>query len=328
MQGGTDFGAGGLDQLAPIGRETVQDRIYRQLRDALTGGCFDAGEVFLAGDIAARMSVSSMPVREALARLVSERALEAMPNRRVRVPPLSLERARDIAAARSSDKGGNRGARCCAPEPCFSFCDLWSGRLSCFVALCRKSVDAGGPLCPRCRAVAQPADRPVSDPASSRYSGRAAQHGQPQSTRRTPTRHQPRVLYSGTGRAKVLARTGGGCMSDVFDLWDLRVEVVAPAGAKLWCGANVGDYFELRGEMLHLPAGQGISIYSLASVLPLLAAKQRMTHPNDWMRTDAEIACPDPNCPSRLRISRIGKRSFNHAETTAVALETPDNANI
>jgi DNA-binding GntR family transcriptional regulator len=98
-QGG--FGQGGLDQLAPIGRETVQDRIYRTLRDALIRGGFDAGEVFLAGDLAARMSVSSMPVREALARLVSERALEALANRRVRVPPLTLDRARDIAAARA-----------------------------------------------------------------------------------------------------------------------------------------------------------------------------------------------------------------------------------
>lgn len=105
-----------------------------------------------------------------------------------------------------------------------------------------------------------------------------------------------------------------------FDLWDLRVEVVAPAGAKLWCNARIGDYFELRGEMMYLPPGQGMSIYSLASVLPLLAAKQRMTDPNDWMSTDAEIACPDPNCPSRLRITRIGKRQFNHSETTAVAL--------
>jgi len=116
-------------------------------------------------------------------------------------------------------------------------------------------------------------------------------------------------------------------MSDNFDLWDLRVEVVAPDGAKLWCNARVGDYFELRGEMMFLPAGQGISIYSLASVLPLLAAKQRMTHPNDWMSTDAEIACPDPNCPSRLRITRIGKRSFNHADTTAVSLESAPDAN-
>ncbi|MDP2118660.1 MAG: GntR family transcriptional regulator [Hoeflea sp.] len=95
----------GLDRLSPVERETVQDRIYRQLRDALIQGRFDAGEIFLAGDVAQRMSVSSMPVREALARLVSERALEAMPNRRVRVPLLTLERARDIAQARSLIEG-------------------------------------------------------------------------------------------------------------------------------------------------------------------------------------------------------------------------------
>lgn len=107
---------------------------------------------------------------------------------------------------------------------------------------------------------------------------------------------------------------------DSFELYDLRVEVVAPVGARLYCGAKVGDYFELRGEMLHLPPGQGISIYSLSSVLPLLAAKQRMTHSHDWMSTDAEIACPDPNCPSRLRITRAGKRRFSHTETTALPL--------
>ncbi|MCX5515055.1 TIGR04076 family protein [Kaistia algarum] len=109
-------------------------------------------------------------------------------------------------------------------------------------------------------------------------------------------------------------------VDDHFELYDLRVEVVAPPGAKLYCGAVVGDHFELRGEMLHLPPGQGISIYSLASVLPLLAAKQRPTHRNDWMTSDAEIACPDPNCPSRLRITRLGKRRFSHAATTAVPL--------
>jgi uncharacterized repeat protein (TIGR04076 family) len=107
---------------------------------------------------------------------------------------------------------------------------------------------------------------------------------------------------------------------DAFDLYDLRVEVVAPPGARLYCGAKVGDHFELRGEMLHLPPGQGFSIYSLAAVLPLLAAKQRPTDRNDWMTSDAEIACPDPNCPSRLRVTRLGLRRFSHAETTAVAL--------
>src|SRR5215211_6306785 len=100
---------------------------------------------------------------------------------------------------------------------------------------------------------------------------------------------------------------------DGFELYDLRVEAVIPDGGAVYCGAKKGDHFELRGEMLTLPPGQGFSIYSIAAVLPLLAAKQRITDPNDWMTTDTEIACPDPNCASRLRIVRLGKRRFSHA---------------
>ncbi len=48
-----------------------------------------------------------------------------------------------------------------------------------------------------------------------------------------------------------------------FELYDLKVEVTAPKGGKIYCGAKPGDYFELKGEMLHLPPGQGFSIYSL-----------------------------------------------------------------
>ncbi len=105
--------------------------------------------------------------------------------------------------------------------------------------------------------------------------------------------------------------------ADTFELFDLKVEVTAPPGARLYCGARPGDYFELKGEMLTLPPGQGFSIYSLAALLPLLPAKQRPTAPNDWISTDAEVACPDPNCPSRFRISRTGTRRFSHAAVTA-----------
>jgi len=108
--------------------------------------------------------------------------------------------------------------------------------------------------------------------------------------------------------------------SDSFELFDLKVEVTAPPGAKIYCGAVRGDYFELKGETLYLPPGQGFSIYSLAALLPLLPAKQRESDPNDWMSTDAEVACPDPNCGSRLRILRTGKRRFSHAAVTAVPL--------
>jgi uncharacterized repeat protein (TIGR04076 family) len=108
--------------------------------------------------------------------------------------------------------------------------------------------------------------------------------------------------------------------TEEFELFDLRVEVVAPPDSKIYCGAKPGDYFELHGEMLVLPPGQGFSIYSLAALLPLLPAKQRVTDKNDWMSSDAEVACPDPNCPTRFRISRGLKRRFKHSETTAVAI--------
>ncbi|OAQ95836.1 hypothetical protein LLEC1_01375 [Akanthomyces lecanii] len=114
---------------------------------------------------------------------------------------------------------------------------------------------------------------------------------------------------------------------DGFELYDLRVEVICPPGERILCGAKAGDYFTLEGELLSLPPGQSISIYSLgtdgraASVLPLLPAKQRVTHKNDWMTSDALVACPDPSCPSKLRITRTGIRKFSHSETTLVGLE-------
>jgi uncharacterized repeat protein (TIGR04076 family) len=105
-----------------------------------------------------------------------------------------------------------------------------------------------------------------------------------------------------------------------FELYDLRVEVVGPSDRHIYCGARLGDYFELHGEILKLPPGQGFSIYSLAALLPLLPAKQRATDPNDWMTTDAEIACPDPHCPTRFRITRTGRRRFNHADVSAIPI--------
>lgn len=86
------------------------------------------------------------------------------------------------------------------------------------------------------------------------------------------------------------------------------------------CNHKVGDSFELSGENLSLPPGQTFPVYSLAALLPLLPAKQRETHPNDWMTTDAVVACPDPNCGGRFRILRTGVQAFNHADVTAVPL--------
>ena len=69
---------------------------------------------------------------------------------------------------------------------------------------------------------------------------------------------------------------------DEFTLYDLRVEVVVGLG-EMVCNHKVGDFFEVRGEELSLPPGQTFSLYALAALLPLLPAKQRETHANDWV---------------------------------------------
>jgi uncharacterized repeat protein (TIGR04076 family) len=110
--------------------------------------------------------------------------------------------------------------------------------------------------------------------------------------------------------------------ADAFVLYDLRVEVVK-GDRPMVCNHKEGDFFTLSGENLALPPGQTFPIYSLAALLPLLPAKQRETHRNDWMTTDAEVACPDPYCGGRFRITRIGKRIFRHSEVTLVPLDAP-----
>ncbi len=111
--------------------------------------------------------------------------------------------------------------------------------------------------------------------------------------------------------------------SDAFTLYDLRVEVVG--GEKnMVCNHKVGDFFELSGENLTLPPGQSFPIYPLAALLPLLPAKQRKTHDNDWMTTDTDIACPDPHCGAIFRIRRTGERTFHHGEVTVVPLPPKD----
>jgi uncharacterized repeat protein (TIGR04076 family) len=109
---------------------------------------------------------------------------------------------------------------------------------------------------------------------------------------------------------------------DEFRLYDLKVEWVA-GDKPCYCKAKHGDHFTLEGEIMRLPPGQGWSIYTLAGLLPHLPARQRETHPNDWMSTDEMIACPDPNCGARFRIVRTGLRTFRHGEVTAVPVARP-----
>ncbi|MFN4308970.1 MAG: GntR family transcriptional regulator [Ferrovibrio sp.] len=86
--------------VAPVARDTVQDRIYAELGDALICGRLQPGQPLTIRDLAAAFDTSVMPVREALRRLIAEKALEGQPQRSVRVPAMTPERLADLRRTR------------------------------------------------------------------------------------------------------------------------------------------------------------------------------------------------------------------------------------
>ncbi|WP_195908400.1 GntR family transcriptional regulator [Novosphingobium sp. Gsoil 351] len=107
---------GGIAQLAPVNTDNVHQRVYMQMRQAIMSGKFRPGETLTLRPLAAALGTSVIPARDAVLRLVTERALENH-RRSVRVPLLALEELRDVeryrilleseaaalAAARASD---------------------------------------------------------------------------------------------------------------------------------------------------------------------------------------------------------------------------------
>ena len=63
-------------------------------------GRFPPGLAVTIRGLAALLGVSAMPVREAMRRLVAERALDLLDNRRVRVPEMTDARFEALIAAR------------------------------------------------------------------------------------------------------------------------------------------------------------------------------------------------------------------------------------
>ncbi len=90
-------------RLAPARRragETVQEFAFRRLRHAIMTGRFPPGLAVTIRGLAELLGVSAMPVREAMRRLVAERALDLLDNRRVRVPEMTVPRFDALIAAR------------------------------------------------------------------------------------------------------------------------------------------------------------------------------------------------------------------------------------
>lgn len=94
-----------LNLVEPLDRQTLGERAYAQLADLLISGRLAPGERLSLRTAAEVLGVSIMPVREAVSRLVADRALEVMPNRAVRVPLMSVAQFRDLTKVRIAIEG-------------------------------------------------------------------------------------------------------------------------------------------------------------------------------------------------------------------------------
>ncbi len=91
--------------VAPVLRETVQERVYAELKKLLMQGRFQPGQALKIADLAAVFGTSHQPVREAIRQLVAERALDAEANRSARVPEWDRARLDDLRKARLAIEG-------------------------------------------------------------------------------------------------------------------------------------------------------------------------------------------------------------------------------
>lgn len=84
-----------MNTLPTIDSQSLRERVYRALRDALVAGELSPGERLRDQDLAARLGVSRTPVREALQRLEDEGLVETAPRALTRVAPLDALAARE-----------------------------------------------------------------------------------------------------------------------------------------------------------------------------------------------------------------------------------------
>jgi DNA-binding GntR family transcriptional regulator len=90
---------------AVAGRGQAFERAYQGLKRAIMSGDMLPGERLVVADLARRHGTSSMPIRQALHRLVAERALDERPNRGVEVPRLDIEALMDLRRVRCAVEG-------------------------------------------------------------------------------------------------------------------------------------------------------------------------------------------------------------------------------
>jgi DNA-binding GntR family transcriptional regulator len=85
----------GSQKTAQVG-ETDNARAYLGLKQMVLSGGFKPGEIVTLRALGTRLAIGDTPVREAIKRLISEGAFEALPNRSARVPFMNRREIQQI----------------------------------------------------------------------------------------------------------------------------------------------------------------------------------------------------------------------------------------
>ncbi|MCT8974217.1 GntR family transcriptional regulator [Microbaculum marinisediminis] len=94
-----------LDQLRPARRQTLSDQVFDTLSEMLLSGALKPRDRLSLRDLAERLEVSMMPVREAVSRLAASGALEVSPKRAVMVPLMTAAEFADLTMVRMLNEG-------------------------------------------------------------------------------------------------------------------------------------------------------------------------------------------------------------------------------
>ena len=86
--------------IGPIERETLNDRVYRELKNSIMAGAFKPGAELTLRSVAEALGTSFMPVRDAMRRLVTERGLEMRPSRTIAIPILTADNFLELRRVR------------------------------------------------------------------------------------------------------------------------------------------------------------------------------------------------------------------------------------
>lgn len=94
-----------LDQIRPARRQTLSDQVFETLSEMLLSGALRPRDRLSLRDLAERLEVSMMPVREAVSRLAASGALEVSPKRAVMVPLMTAAEFADLTMVRMLTEG-------------------------------------------------------------------------------------------------------------------------------------------------------------------------------------------------------------------------------